>query len=150
MEIFDTCHHERNAGGIDDAAAEIIATKPDAVVTFGAPEAVADLPKPGRKEAEPRFATVSFAGGKTLANELGQSRKDRYLTQVVPFYDDVRIPVVTSYNAALRAYNPSASSDCVSLEGYFGGPARRLVAGRLRARSDSPVLGRTRAHPERD
>lgn len=121
MEIFDTWHYERNAGGIDDAASEIIATKPDAVVMFGTPEAVANLVKLVRKEADPRFATVSFAGGKTLANKLGENRKDIYVTQVVPFYDDVELPVVASYNAALRAYNPSASPDFVSLEGYLAG-----------------------------
>lgn len=121
MEIFDTWHYERNAGGIDDAAAAIIAAKPDAVVMFGTPEAVANLVKLVRKEVEPRFATVSFAGGKTLANKLGESRKDIYVTQVVPFYDDERLPVVAGYNAALRAYNPSASPDFVSLEGYLAG-----------------------------
>ena len=119
MEIFDTWQYERNAGGVDDAASEIIAAKPDAVVMFGTPEAVANLVKLVRKEADPRFATVSFAGGKTLANKLGENRKDIYVTQVVPFYDDIQLPVVASYNAALRAYNPSASPDFVSLEGYL-------------------------------
>lgn len=121
MEIFDTWHYERNAGGIDDAASEIIATNPDAVVMFGTPEAVANLVKLVRKEADPRFATVSFAGGKTLANKLGENRKDIYVTQVVPFYDNIDLPVVASYNAALRAYNPGASPDFVSLEGYLAG-----------------------------
>ena len=121
MEIFDTWHYERNAGGIDDAASEIIAAKPDAVVMFGTPEAVANLVKLVRKEADPQFATVSFAGGKTLANKLGENRKDIYVTQVVPFYDDAQLPVVVSYNAALQAYNPSASPDFVSLEGYLSG-----------------------------
>ena len=121
MEIFDTWQYERNAGGVDDAASEIIAAKPDAVVMFGTPEAVANLVKLVRKEADPQFATVSFVGGKTLANKLGENRKDIYVTQVVPFYDDVRLPVVANYNAALRAYNPSASPDFVSLEGYLAG-----------------------------
>ena len=121
MEIFDTWQYERNAGGVDDAASEIIVAKPDAVVMFGTPEAVANLVKLVRKEADPRFATVSFAGGRTLANKLGENRKDIYVTQVAPFYDDVRLPVVASYNAALRAYNPSASPDFVSLEGYLAG-----------------------------
>ena len=121
IEIFDTWQYERNAGGVDDAASEIIAAKPDAVVMFGTPEAVANLVKLVRKEADPRFATVSFAGGKTLANKLGENRKDIYVTQVVPFYDDIQLPVVASYNAALRAYNPSASPDFVSLEGYLAG-----------------------------
>ena len=121
MEIFDTWQYERNAGGVDDAASEIIAAKPDAVVMFGTPEAVANLVKLVRKEADPRFATVSFAGGKTLANKLGENRKDIHVTQVVPFYDDIQLPVVASYNAALRAYNPSASPDFVSLEGYLAG-----------------------------
>ena len=121
MEIFDTWHYERNAGGIDDAASGIIAAKPEAVVMFGTPEAVANLVKMVRKEADPRFATVSFVGGKTLANKLGENRKDIYVTQVVPFYDDDRLPVVASYNAALNAYNPGASPDFVSLEGYLAG-----------------------------
>lgn len=121
MEIFDTWQYERNAGGVDDAASEIIAVGPDAVVMFGTPEAVANLVKLVRKEADPQFATVSFVGGKTLANKLGEARKDIYVTQVVPFYDDVRLPAVASYNAALRAYNPGASPDFVSLEGYLAG-----------------------------
>lgn len=121
MEIFDTWQYERNAGGVDDAASEIIVAGPDAVVMFGTPEAVTNLVKLVRKEADPRFATVSFVGGKTLANKLGENRKDIYVTQVVPFYDDLRLPVVASYNAALHAYNPSASPDFVSLEGYLAG-----------------------------
>ncbi|MYC31599.1 MAG: ABC transporter substrate-binding protein [Chloroflexi bacterium] len=130
MEIFDTWQYERNAGGVDDAASQIIAAKPDAVVMFGTPEAVANLVKLVRKEADPRFATVSFAGGKTLPNKLGENRKDIYVTQVVPFYDDIQLPVVASYNAALRAYNPSASPDFVSLEGYL---AARLAISLLDA-----------------
>ena len=121
MEIFDTWQYERNAGGVDDAASEIIAAKPDAVVMFGTPEAVANLVKLVRKEADPRFATVSFAGGKALTNKLGENGKDIFVTQVVPFYDDSQLPVVASYNTALRAYNPSASPDFVSLEGYLAG-----------------------------
>ena len=121
MEIFDTWQYERNAGGVDDAASEIIAAGPDAVVMFGTPEAVANLVKMVRKEADPRFATVSFVGGKVLANKLGENRKDIYVTQVVPFYDDVQLPVVASYNAALHSYNRGASPDFVSLEGYLAG-----------------------------
>ena len=65
--------------------------------------------------------TISFVGGRALADALGDDGPGVYVTQVVPFPGDKRIPVVAKYHAALASYNPEAVPGFVSLEGYLAG-----------------------------
>ena len=75
----------------------------------------------------PIFMAVSFVGSNALAAELGAEGAGVYVTQVVPAPEEDSIPVVASYQAALKAYDPGATPGFVSLEGYLAG--RLAISG---------------------
>ena len=58
------------------------------------------------------------------------------VTQVVPFPNDAKIPLVARYQAALRASDPKAKPGFGSLEGYMVG---RLVAAALEKMDGEPT-----------
>ncbi len=88
---------------------------------IGTQEAVATAMKLVKRDINPVFMTVSFAGGNALAKALGDDGPGVYITQVVPFPEDAGVPVVARYQAALSRYDPRAELGFVSLEGYLAG-----------------------------
>ena len=74
-----------------------------------------------RRDIDPIVMTVSFGGGKALADDLGKDGAGVYVTQVVPFPSDASVPVVASYQAALTGIDPQAEPGFISLEGYLAG-----------------------------
>jgi branched-chain amino acid transport system substrate-binding protein len=71
---------------------------------------------------------ISFVGSNALAKELGAAGEGVVVTQVVPFPNDISIPLVAAYHTALKAIDPKAEPGFVSLEGYIVG---RLVVAAL-------------------
>jgi ABC-type branched-subunit amino acid transport system substrate-binding protein len=102
---------------------------PEAVVMVGAYEPCAEFIKLAHKiKLDSVFVNVSFGGSEALAEELGRDGEGVVVTQVVPLPDDADIPLVASYQRALKAVNPNAKPGFVSLEGYIAG---RLVVEAL-------------------
>jgi branched-chain amino acid transport system substrate-binding protein len=98
---------------------------PQAVVMVGAYAPCAEFIKLARMiKLDAVFVNISFVGSKPLAQELGRDGEGVVVTQVVPLPDDVNIPLVARYQSALKAANPNAEPDFISLEGYVLG---RLV-----------------------
>jgi len=64
---------------------------------------------------------ISFVGAVALAKELGPDGNGVVISQVVPFPWDVSIKAVADYQAAIKALDPKATPDFVSLEGYLAG-----------------------------
>jgi ABC-type branched-subunit amino acid transport system substrate-binding protein len=58
------------------------------------------------------------------------------VSQVVPFPWDASLKVVADYQAAIKAMDPKAEPEFVSLEGYLVG---RLVIAALEKAGDSPT-----------
>ena len=102
---------------------------PQAVVMVGAYEPCAEFIKLARMiKLHAVFVNISFVGSEALAEELGRDGEGVVVTQVVPLPDDINIPLVARYQAALKAVNSGAKPGFVSLEGYIVG---RLVVEAL-------------------
>ena len=113
--------YQRELGVDRRAASSIVHANPQAVIMIGAHDPVAATVEFVRREIDPVFMTVSFAGGQALTKALEEAGDGVYVTQVVPFPTDASIPVVTRYHAALSRFNPKAQPGFVSLEGYLAG-----------------------------
>lgn len=114
---------------------EIESAKPDAVGMVGAYKPCAEFIRQARKLVRelniplPVFINLSFVGSEALAHDLGKDGEGVIITQVVPLPTDISIPIVAKYQKALKASNPNAAPNFVSLEGYMAG---RLVIHALK------------------
>ena len=108
---------------------------PEAVVIVGAYKPVAEFIKLSRKIGfNPVFVNISFVGANALAKELGPDGKGVIVSQVVPFPGDASLKVVADYQAAIKAADPKAEPEFVSLEGYLVG--RLAIAALEKAGKD--------------
>ncbi len=121
--------YTRNTTAVKTALLDIERSLPEAVIMVGAYEPVATFIRWARHIGmDAQFINISFVGSNALARELGPDGAGVFVTQVVPFPNDLSIPVVRAYRAALSAYDQSAVPSFVSLEGYLAG---RLAAAGL-------------------
>lgn len=128
---------ERNTTAVRMALIEIRRARPDAVIMVGPYKPCAEFIKLARSiDFRSRFINISFVGSNALAEELGPDGDGVYVTQVVPFPEDVSIPLVASYQVALRAHDPAEPPGFVSLEGYIAG---RLTVAALERISGEPT-----------
>ena len=128
MSLVSTGVYPRNTTAVKTALLDIWEGRPEAVILIGAYEPIATVISWARRtEMDSVFMTLSFVGGIALAQELGPYGSGVYVTQVVPSPKDNSIPVVSTYFRALSLYDPSATPDFVSFEGYLAG--RLAIAG---------------------
>ena len=114
--------YPRNTTAVKAALLDLNQGAPEAVIMIGAYEPVAALVSLARHTGvNPIFMTVSFVGSNALARELGPDGAGVYVTQVVPFPNDISLPIVREYKNALSAYDPNALPGFVSFEGYLAG-----------------------------
>lgn len=114
--------YTRNTLAVKGALLKLRKAAPDAVVMVGAYKPIAEFIRLSRKlKFEPTFVNISFVGSKALATELGEDGQGVIISQVVPFPWDASIPVVSEYQAAMKANDAAAEPDFVSLEGYIVG-----------------------------
>ncbi|MEX1034677.1 MAG: ABC transporter substrate-binding protein [Sneathiella sp.] len=119
----------RNTTAFKRALLAIRSSNPEAVVMIGAYKASAEFIRQARQLGlDVIFMNISFVGSKALSAELEGEGKGVFVTQVVPFPDDMDIPLVRAYRKALTAYDPALETGFVSLEGYLVG---RFVAAVL-------------------
>lgn len=130
LRLAGEAHYPRNTEIVKVALLDLRRFDPQAVIIIGAYKPSATLIRWARRlEWNPVFVNISFVGTSTLAEELGPRGEGVYITQVVPFPDDTRVPVVAQYQKALAALSPGTEPGFVSLEGYLAG---RVVAEGLR------------------
>ena len=130
LDLVVEANYPRNTEIVKVALLDLRRFNPQAVVIIGAYKPAATLIRWARRlEFTPVFVNISFVGSSALAKELGPAGEGVYITQVVPFPDDERVPVVARYKEALAATSPATKPGFVSLEGYLAG---RLVAEGLR------------------
>lgn len=114
--------YQRNTVAVKSALLQIRKSKPQAVVMVGAYKPIAEFIKLARKvKMDAKFVNISFVGSKALSAELGDAGEGVIVSQVVPFPWDDSIPMVKSYQAALKAVDPAAKPGFVTLEGYVVG-----------------------------
>jgi branched-chain amino acid transport system substrate-binding protein len=129
--------YERNTVAVKTALLNIKKEDPEAVVMVGAYKPSAEFIKLSRKiNFEPVFVNISFVGASALAKELGEDGKGVIVSQVVPFPWDSSIKVIADYHAAIKASDPKAEPEFVSLEGYLVG---RLAGAALDKAGASPT-----------
>lgn len=137
MKLVAEATYERNTVAVKGALLALKAANPEAVIMVGAYKPCAEFIKLSRKmKFEPAFVNISFVGSNALAKELGADGNGVIVTQVVPFPEDASIPVVASYQAALKEAVPGAEPGFVSLEGYLAG---RLLIEALKKTSGEPT-----------
>ena len=130
LPLVAEANYPRNTEIVKRALLDLRRYDPEAVVIIGAYKPAATLIRWARKvDFKPVFVNISFVGTSALAEELGADGEGVYITQVVPFPEDTRVPVVDRYQKALAASAPDAHPGFVSLEGYLAG---RLVAEGMR------------------
>ena len=113
----------------------------------GAYKPVAEFIKLSRKVGfNPVFVNISFVGANALAKELGPEGKGVIVSQVVPFPGDASLKVVADYHAAIKAADPKAEPEFVSLEGYLVG--RLAIAALDKAGKDVTREGLLKAIKE--
>jgi branched-chain amino acid transport system substrate-binding protein len=122
MEIAAEGTFERNTVAVKSALLTLKRAEPEAVVMVGPYKPCAEFIKLARKvDFNPVFVNISFVGAGALAKELGADGNGVIVSQVVPFPGDASLKVVADYQAALRAADPKAEPEFVSLEGYLVG-----------------------------
>jgi branched-chain amino acid transport system substrate-binding protein len=116
---------ERNTIAVKTALLSIRKGNPEAIIMIGPYKPCAEFIKLARQiKLDALYINISFVGSNALAKELGPSGAGVVITQVVPFPEDVSIPVVARYQAAMKALEPDSKPGFGSLEGYIVG---RLV-----------------------
>jgi branched-chain amino acid transport system substrate-binding protein len=137
MELTAEGTFERNTRAIGAAFRVIKRAEPEAVILVGTYGPCAEFVKLSHRSGfNPTFAAVSFVGGSAFAKELGREGGGIIVSQVVPFPWDVRLKLITDYQAALKAIDPSQTPDFQSLEGYLVG---RLVGRGLELAGPNPT-----------
>ena len=136
MELAGEATYERNTVAVKTALITLKHAEPEAVVMVGAYTPCAEFIKLARKIGfNPVFVNISFVGASALAKELGPDGQGVIVSQVVPFPWDTSLPVVADYQTALKAEDPQAQADFVSLEGYLVG---RLATAALEKTGPNP------------
>ena len=137
MELVAEGTFERNTVAVKTALLALKRVEPQAVVMVGPYQPCAEFIKLARKSNfNPVFVNISFVGASALAQELGPDGEGVIVSQVVPFPWDTSIKAVAEYQAAIKALDPRADPDFVSLEGYLAG---RLAIEALTDAGSSPT-----------
>lgn len=139
--------YERNTTAIKTALLALRKAAPEAVVMVGAYQPSAEFIKLARKiEFNPTFVNISFVGASALAKALGTEGAGVIVSQVVPFPWDASTKVIADYQAAIKARDPKAEPEFVSLEGYLVG--RLAIAALERAGAEPTRAGLLKAIKE--
>jgi branched-chain amino acid transport system substrate-binding protein len=137
MKLLAEGTFERNTTAIKTALLTLKRAEPEAVVMVGPYKPCAEFIKLAHKiDFNPVFVNISFVGATALAKELGPDGKGVIVSQVVPFPWDASLKAVADYHAAIKATDPKAEPEFVSLEGYLVG---RLAIAALEKTGRNPT-----------
>ncbi len=127
MQLVAEGTFERNTVAVKGALLAARRAKPDAVIMVAPYKPAAQFIKLARRiNFDATCVNISFVGSDALAKELGSEGEGTVITQVVPFPQDLSIPVVARYHVALKATALDTQPGFISLEGYLVG--RAIVA----------------------
>ncbi|MDH6167934.1 branched-chain amino acid transport system substrate-binding protein [Variovorax boronicumulans] len=134
LQVIATAPVERHSTDVVGASKTLLAAKPDAVILISSYTSSAALVKEMKKDGYTgRFVSVSFVGGKALADELGSNGPGVMVAEVVPFPWSKASPIQNEYAQAMqKAGVPGMSFG--SMEGFLA--AKTLVEGLRRAGRD--------------
>lgn len=135
MSLVSKGSYERNTVAVMGAMRDIYQKNPEAVVLVGAYSACAEFIKLSRNKinSEVIFCNISFVGTESLREALGGYGKKVVVTQVVPYLNNIDLPLINKYKRAMKKYQHDAAISFASLEGF--------IAGRLFAKISLAVKG---------
>ncbi len=137
LSLVAEADYPRGTEAIKIALLDLRRSRPDAIIIIATYKPAAAMIRWSRRLGfNPYFVNISVVGSSALARELGSDGAGVYVTQVVPFPLDTRLPVVAQYQSALAMTSPESEPDFVSLEGYLAG---RLVVEGLRLAGPRPT-----------
>lgn len=123
---------ERNSDEVSAAAEKFMQMRPDVVIQAVSYRPAAALITHMRAAGYlGGFSNYSFVGSQSLAARLQQAGVGTEITQVVPFPNKARLPIVYEYQKAMDSSASRAGCNFIGLEGYIA--ARVLVEGLRRA-----------------
>jgi len=130
MDLIATGVYPRNTTNINAAAGTIRQAEPQAIVLVGTYSACAEYTKFSHKLGLKKtlFCNISFVGTRALIAALGEEAEGVIISQVMPYPEDARLPLVRDYLAALKKYAPDSVPDWNSLEGYAVGRLFAAIA----------------------
>jgi ABC-type branched-subunit amino acid transport system substrate-binding protein len=135
LDLVSEGTYIRNTTAVKSALLSILDGEPEAVIIIGAYQPSAVFTKWARKLGLGAIiVNISFVGSSALAAALGPAGKGVAVSQVVPFPEDVSLPLVRAYQAALNLFDDKETPNFVSLEGYLVG--RVTIAALQRAGRD--------------
>ena len=134
VQLLGSATIERHGTDVAAQAKALLAMHPQAVVLVSAYSSSAALIKEMKKDGYAgQFVSVSFVGGKALADELGSQGTGVMISEVAPFPWGESMALQREYTKALHKANvPGASFG--SMEGFLA--AKVLVEGLQRAGRD--------------
>ncbi|HZG18383.1 MAG TPA: ABC transporter substrate-binding protein [Herbaspirillum sp.] len=122
---------ERNSDAVAAAAMELLQAHPDVVIQVVSYQPAAAMVARMRAAGYlGGFSHYSFVGSTSLAARLKNAGVGAEVTQVVPFPNKARLPIVYEYQRAMT-HTPGIDCNFTGLEGYIA--ARALVEGLRRA-----------------
>lgn len=122
---------ERNTVKVENAVAQTLAQRPEAVVQISAYKSCAAFIKQARaKGYGGQFFNVSFVGSKALADELGDTGVGVVISQVVPLPYLPTSAIVREYQQRMKEAGHT-DFDFTSLEGFIA--AKVMLEGLRRA-----------------
>ncbi|MCP3940287.1 MAG: ABC transporter substrate-binding protein [Desulfobacteraceae bacterium] len=115
--------YERNSIAVKSGFLKIRKAKPEAVVMVGAYQPCAEFIKLAKKYGLKNtiFCNISFVGTQALIKELGEQGNGTIISQVVQYPQDTKIPIVQEFKEDMVKFNPGATINFVSFEGYIAG-----------------------------
>jgi ABC-type branched-subunit amino acid transport system substrate-binding protein len=123
MSLVSKGSYERNTVAVMGALRDINRAEPEAVILVGTYSACAEFIKLSKSKINKKqlYCNISFVGTKSLQRALGEHGRDVIVSQVVPYPEDIEIPLVKEYGEAMRKYQRDYPISFISLEGYIAG-----------------------------
>ncbi|KAL0486290.1 adenylate cyclase [Acrasis kona] len=146
LAVRSSASYVRNTLDVEDAVRTIAASQPDAIITAGTAAAMSKfitLVRSNPLYTNPSniiFAAPSPTDMSALVGNMSLPLPKIVMSQIVPYYNDMSLPIVREYQKSHSALDPSMPFSFSSLEGYVVG---RLVTFALVQSQYGPTLNRT-------
>lgn len=122
LETVSEGVYPRNTNAVKRALLSIQRGNPEAIVVVGAYQPAAEFIRWAHKlGVEALIVNISFVGTRALVQTVGDAGVGTMISQVVPVPFEGTLPLVTDYQAAMKALFDDQPFDFVSLEGYLAG-----------------------------
>ena len=122
LETVSEGVYPRNTNAVKRALLSIQRGSPEAIVVVGAYQPAAEFIRWARKlGVDALIVNISFVGTGALVQTVGDAGVGTLISQVVPVPFEGTLPLVTDYQAAMKASFADEPFGFVSLEGYLAG-----------------------------